>query len=104
MSYTAQFSFHAAQRMQERFNIKVPTDTYVSLDKNFAVVDTFMHSYHQVLVDIVVHRDLNRKFLFLVSQHDRRILTVYLDKYEPRTQKWFDSMYDKYIKLYKRKH
>lgn len=102
MYYNVMFKKHAAQRMQERLQVKVTENVYFSLEKHFAYVHTYMHNKYEIPVDVYVHRDLSKRFIFHVSRLDQQIMTVYVDKHDMRTQKWFDAMYSIYTRTLKK--
>jgi hypothetical protein len=71
------FSFHAAQRMTQRLNVRVPTENDVDISSAFFKAKTYIHHDGQ-MVEAWASRDRDNKIVLIVSRQSRVVLTVLL--------------------------
>ena len=88
------FSYHAAQRMSERLNIRVDYNREVDISANFKLVKTYKHEVHQNMVEAWISKDRSNPVCLIVSQVSSVVLTVLLgSKLAGRSAPFVDSLY-----------
>jgi len=73
---TVMFSYHAAQRMTERLNITVPTETSVNIREAFFLAKTYRDTNRDQMVEAWASKDRANKVVLIVSQQSRVVLTA----------------------------
>lgn len=69
------FSFHAAERMSQRLNIKVPTRQEVDISSAFFKAKTYRH-HNGEMVEAWASKDQSNRLVLIVGQQSGVVLTV----------------------------
>lgn len=69
------FSFHAAERMQQRLRIAVTTRDEVDISSAFFLARTYRH-HNGEMVEAWASKDLANRVVLVISQRTRVVLTV----------------------------
>lgn len=71
------FSFHSAERMQQRLQVKVPTEYDVDISSAFFKAKTYQH-HNGEMVEAWASKDRTNKIVLIVGKQSRVVLTVLL--------------------------
>lgn len=75
MAQQVLFSFHSAQRMTERLQVKVPTEREVDISSAFFKAKTYRH-HNGDMVEAWASKDRSNKLVLIIAQQTRVVLTV----------------------------
>ena len=70
------FSFHAAQRLNQRFGSRITTEQDVDISTTFKRVGEPYKHYNGEMVQTYVPRDSNVRLVMIVAVNSRCVLTV----------------------------
>ena len=70
------FSFHAAQRIEERLNARVDTRREVDIESAFVKVKTYEHNVKAMLVEAWVSKDIANPVVLIIGKQNRVVMTV----------------------------
>jgi hypothetical protein len=70
------FSFHAAQRLNQRFGSRITTEQDVDISTSFKKVGQPYSHYNGTMVQAYVPRDLSVRMAMIVAIDSRCVLTV----------------------------
>lgn len=70
------FSFHAAQRLNQRFGSKISTEHEVDISQAFMKVGQPYKHYNGEMVQTYVPRDQSQRMVMIVATQSRCVLTV----------------------------
>lgn len=77
MAQQVQFSYHAADRLSQRFGCKIRTDIMVDISQSFqAVGHAYRHQDHGCLCQAYIPQDPSQRLVLVVNQDSGVVLTV----------------------------
>jgi hypothetical protein len=70
------FSFHAAQRLEQRLNATVDTRREVNIESSFVKVKTYEHNVKGIMVEAWVSKDIANPVVLIIGKQNRTVMTV----------------------------
>lgn len=70
------FSYHAAERAEQRLKVKVPTRNNVDISKTFFKSKTYTHNKLGILVEAWCSLDRDNPVVLIIGRDSRMVMTV----------------------------